>query len=143
MTATAPSALTLYLHPFAAFCQKVLIALYEHETPFTPEIIDLGDETSRARLTALWPIGRFPVLRDEARGRTVAESTVIIEYLEQHHPGRVRLLPAEPELALQMRLQDRFFDLYVAEPMQKIVTDRLRPAGRNDPHGVQQARDLL
>jgi glutathione S-transferase len=83
------------------------------------------------------------VLRDEARGRTVAESTVIIEYLEQHHPGRVRLLPAEPELALQMRLQDRFFDLYVAEPMQKIVTDRLRPSGRNDPHGVDDAKRLL
>ena len=42
-----------------------------------------------------------------------------------------------------MRLHDRFYDLYVQVPMQKIVTDRLRPAGKNDPHGVEQARALL
>jgi glutathione S-transferase len=143
MDAAAGNALTLYLHPFAAFCQKVLIALYENGTPFTPQIVDLADEAARAGLTALWPIGRFPVLRDEGRGRTVAESSIIIEYLEQRHPGPVRLIPAEAELALHTRMQDRFFDLYVAEPMQKIVTDRLRPRGRNDPHGVEQARSLL
>jgi len=27
--------------------------------------------------------------------------------------------------------------------MQKIVGDRLRPAGKNDPHGVEEARALL
>lgn len=27
--------------------------------------------------------------------------------------------------------------------MQKIVTDRLRPGGKNDPHGVEQAKGLL
>jgi glutathione S-transferase len=34
---------------------------------------------------------------------------------------------------------DRFYDQYVQEPMQKIVTDRLRPAGENDAYGVAQA----
>ena len=28
--------LTLYFHPLSGFCQKVLVALYENETPFTP-----------------------------------------------------------------------------------------------------------
>jgi glutathione S-transferase len=32
-------ALTLYLHPLASFCHKVLIALYENETAFTPHIV--------------------------------------------------------------------------------------------------------
>ena len=42
--------LTLYYHPFAAFCHKVLIALYENDTPFVPVEIDLGDPDHRARL---------------------------------------------------------------------------------------------
>ena len=136
-------ALTLYFHPLSSFCQKVLAALYENETPFEPHIVDLLDETSRAAFKRIWPIGRFPVLRDETAGRTIPESTIIIEYLARHHPGRVRLVPEDPELARETRLRDRFHDLYLNVPMQKIVTDRLRPAGRNDLHGVEEARALL
>ena len=71
------------------------------------------------------------------------ESSIIIEYLDQHYPGRVRLIPPDPDLARETRFRDRFYDLYVHEPMQKIVTDKLRPAGKNDPHGVETARALL
>jgi glutathione S-transferase len=135
--------LTLYFHPLSSFCQKVLIALYENDTPFERHIVDLRDETSRAEFKKVWPIGKFPVLRDEAKDRTVPESSIIIEYLAQHYPGKSPLVPADPELARQMRLRDRFFDLYVNVPMQKIVADRLRPAGKNDPHGVDEAKALL
>ena len=135
--------LKLYFHPLSSFCQKALVALYENDTPFEPEIVDLFDAKSSAAFKAIWPIGRFPVLRDEANDRTVPESSIIIEYLDQHYPGRTQLVPADAELARQMRLQDRFYDLYVNVPMQKIVTDRLRPAGTNDPHGVEQAKTLL
>jgi glutathione S-transferase len=68
---------------------------------------------------------------------------VIIEYLAQHHPGPVALLPADPERALETRFQDRFYDVYLHEPMQKIVGDRLRPAGEHDPHGVARAKQLI
>jgi glutathione S-transferase len=135
--------LTLYFHPLSSFCQKVLIALYENDTPFEPHIVDLMNEAERAQFTRIWPIGKFPVLRDDARNRTIPESSIIIEYLALHHPGRTQFLPADPELAWQTRLRDRFFDLSVNAPMQKIVTDRLRPAGQNDPHGVEQAKALL
>jgi glutathione S-transferase len=135
--------LTLYFHPLASFCQKVLIALYENDTPFEPHFVDLGDETSSAEFKKLWPLGKMPVLRDEVGDRTIPESSIIIEYLAQHYPGRTRLVPEEPDLARQTRLRDRFYDLYVQEPMQKVVTDRLRPAGANDPFGVQQAKTLL
>ena len=37
----------------------------------------------------------------------------------------------------------RLVDLHVNVPMQKVVTDRLRPAGRNDTHGVEDARRRL
>jgi glutathione S-transferase len=135
--------LKLYFHPLSSFCHKALIALYENDTPFEPHIVDLGDEKSRAAFNRIWPIGKFPVLRDEAKDRTIPESTMIIEYLAQQYPGRTQLVPADPDLALQTRMRDRFLDLYVNVPMQKIVTDRLRPPGRNDPHGVDEAKLLL
>jgi glutathione S-transferase len=135
--------LTLYYHPLASYCWQPLIALYENDTPFTPHIVDLMDAASAAAFKTLWPIGKFPVLRDEARGVTVPESTVVIEYLARHYPGRTLLVPSDPDLAWRVRLSDRFYDHYINDPMSKIVTDRIRPAGRNDPHGVEEARVLL
>ena len=135
--------LTLMFHPLSSFCHKVLIALYENDTPFTPQIVNLMDDGERTAFRKLWPIGKFPLLRDEARDWTVNESSIIIEYLDQHFPGKTRFIPADPELARQMRFRDRFFDLYVQLPMQKIVGDRLRPADRKDPHGVEEARTQI
>lgn len=135
--------LTLHYHPLSSFCWKALIALYENDIPFTPNMVDLGNEAERAALLKLWPIGKFPVLSDEARGETVPESSVIIEYLGQHYPGSTQFIPAEPDLARQTRLRDRFYDLYLHLPMQKIVGDRLRPADSKDPHGVAEGRAQL
>jgi len=135
--------LKLYFHPFSSFCQKVLVALYENDTPFEPHIVDLADETSSADFKTIWPIGKFPVLRDDTKDRTIPESSIIIEYLALHYPGRAQLVPTDADLAWRTRLRDRFYDLYVNVPMQKIVTDRLRPEGKHDPHGVEQASKLL
>ena len=136
--------LTLYFHPLSSFCWKTLIALYENDTPFTPQIFaDLSNETERAALLKLWPIGKIPVLQDDAADRTIPESSIIIEYLDDHYPGRTRFIPADEKLALQTRLRDRFYDLYVHLPMQKIVGDRLRQEGKKDPHGVEEARTRL
>jgi glutathione S-transferase len=101
------------------------------------------NESSAAAFKALWSIGKMPVLRDDTRDQTVPESTIIIEYLAQHYPGRTQLLPADADLARETRLRDRFYDLYVHEPMQKIVGDRLRPADKKDPYGVEQAKTRL
>jgi glutathione S-transferase len=135
--------LMLYLHPLASYCHKALIALYENDTPFNARNVDLSNAGERAALLKLWPIGKFPVLRDDARNQTIPESSVIIEYLDRHYPGPTRFLPADADLALQTRLRDRFYDLYVHEPMQKIVGDRIRPQGEKDPRGVEEARARL
>ena len=135
--------LKLYFHPLSSFCHKALIALYEGDIPFEPIFVDLGDEKSSATLRLLWPIAKFPVLRDEARNRTIAEATVIIEYLDAFYPGATQFVPADAELAWQTRMWDRFYDLYVQVPLQKIVGDRLRPTGANDPFGVEQAKATL
>jgi glutathione S-transferase len=133
--------LKLYFHPLSSFCHKVLIALYESGTPFEPRIVDLFNEI--ADYKKIWPLGKIPVLRDEAKDRTIPETSIIIEYLAQHFPGKAQLFPADRDLCRQMRLRDRFYDLYVNVPMQKIVTDRLRPTGKNDPFGVEEAREML
>jgi glutathione S-transferase len=128
--------LELYMHPLASYCWKVLLALYETETPFTPHVIDLADPAQRAELTALWPFARFPVLRDRARGEVVPESSIIIEYLARHYPRVAHLVPDD----LDVRARDRFFDLYVQEPLGRIVRDMLTPG---DPAIVAAARQML
>jgi glutathione S-transferase len=132
--------LTLYYHPLSSFCWKALVALYEAGVPFEPEIVDLGDPASRAAFLAVWPIGKFPVLRDDARGNTIAESSVIIEYLAQTCPTAAALIPADPDLAWQVRMRDQVIDNYIHVAMQRVVGDRLRPEGQRDPFGVDQAK---
>ncbi|SHG94104.1 glutathione S-transferase [Kaistia soli DSM 19436] len=135
--------LTLYMHPLASFCHKVLIALYENETPFVAETVDFSNPGAAAAHLDRWPVGKIPVLHDGVADRIVPETTIIIEYLQRHFPGPVRLIPDDADAQLEVRLLDRFFDLYVSVPMQKIVTDRLRPEGGTDPHGVAEAHAML
>ena len=134
-------ALILHAHPLASYCWKVLIALYENDTPFEFRLVDFGDEKSAADFRALWPLAKMPVLVDD--GKAVFESSVIIEHLAIHHPGPVALLPEDRSAALEARMLDRIFDNYVMGPMQAIVGDRIRPADSRDPHGVAAARRLL
>ena len=135
--------LTLHFHPLSSFCWKALVALYEIGVPFTPKLVDLGSPAERAALLKLWPIGKFPVLQDDARGEIVPESSIVIEYIDRHYPGPQRLIPDDAGRALQTRLRDRCYDLYVHLPMQKIMLDRMRPEGKKDPHGVEEARAQL
>jgi glutathione S-transferase len=133
--------LKLYAHPFSSYCQKVLIALYENGTPFEWRALSPDHPQVYEEFAGLWPIRRFPLLVDE--GRIVAESTIIIEYLGLHYPGPVPLVPEDRHAALEVRGMDRFFDLYVSTPQQKIVFDRLRPEAERDPRGVADARAML
>jgi glutathione S-transferase len=133
----------LYYHPLSSFCQKVLVALYENDIPFDSEITDVVSPEGRAAFVRIWPIVKFPVLRDEATGRIVPESSIIIEYLQHHAPCKTALVPADSDRAHEVRLWDRFFDLHVNTPMQKVMGDRRRPEGKRDPFGVAEAREAL
>jgi glutathione S-transferase len=132
--------LILHEHPFAAYCWKALIALYERELPFERRFI--GDEADRVRLAELRPMATIPVLVDDAAEITLPESTTIIEYLDTMGDASA-LVPAAPAEALQARLWDRVIDGHVMTPMQKIVGDNLRPEGRGDPEGVAAAHTAL
>ena len=125
----------LYQHPFASYCQKALIALYELDVPFETQLVE-GEE-GREALARLWPMAGMPVLRDEDADLTIPESTMVVEY------AAPALIPADPAPALQARLWDRFGDNHLSTPMQKIVGDELRPADAKDRPGVEQAREAL
>src|SRR5690349_10814669 len=131
--------LELFAHPFSSYCQKALIAFYENDIPFTYRMMEdpgVGEE-----FAALWPMKRFPILRDD--GRVVLEASIVIEYLQVHHPGPVKLIPDDPDLALEVRMLDRFFDNYVMTPQGKFVFDALREPANRDPYGVEEARRML
>ena len=70
---------------------------------------------------------------------TYNEQDILTDGLELQRSASAgrRTLIDDAELARQSRMRDRFFDLYVNVPMQKVVTDRLRPAGKNDQYGVE------
>lgn len=133
--------LALYGHPFSSYTQKVLIALYENDTPF--EFRCLGPDEPRHSEEWLehWPLRKFPLLVDG--DRSVAESSIIIEHLQLAHPGPVPLLPEAPAAALEVRFMDRFFDLHVMNAMQHAVNGALSgdPAKRRD--GLALAQEKL
>ncbi|MFC0399191.1 glutathione S-transferase family protein [Paraburkholderia rhizosphaerae] len=133
--------LQLYAHPFSSYCQKVLIALYENGTPFEWRMLTSESPQVYDEFAARWPIRRFPLLIDDAR--MVTESTIIIEYLGLYYPGTVSLIPDDRRAAIKVREMDRFFDNYVATPLQKIVFDSMRPQEQRDVRGVAEARDML
>ena len=133
--------LELYAHPFSSYCQKVLIAIHENDTPFTLRMLWSDDAEANAEHARIWPIKKMPTLVDD--GRVVVEATLIVEHLAVHHPGRVRLLPPDPREALDVRMMDRIFDNYIATPMQKIVGDALRRPDERDARGVADARKLF
>jgi len=111
--------LLLYGHPFSSYTQKVLIALYENATAFEFRMLGPDAPLNVAEWLQRWPLRRFPLLLDD--GRSVVESSIIIEYLQQRHRGPVPLLPDDAGAALEVRFLDRFFDLHVMSPVQQAV----------------------
>ncbi len=109
----------LYGHLFSSYTWKVLIALYENGTPFEFRAVSPDEPGNVAEWLQRWPLRKFPLLVDGER--QVAETSVIIEYLQLAHPGPVRLIPADATAALDVRFMDRFFDLHVMDAAQHAV----------------------
>jgi len=119
--------LTLYEHPFALYCQKVLIALNELGVAF--DVLEEQRDFDRADLAKLWPPASIPVLVDG--DRVIGETSIIIE-----HVAGARLVPS-----LEARLWDRICDQYVSDAVQAIVADAIEQ--RSGTRATGQARDRL
>jgi glutathione S-transferase len=123
-------ALTLHSHPLSCYCWKVLIALYENGTPFEARMVNPGDPEAKAAFKTLWPTAKIPLL--ENGNEIVPETSIMIEHIEQRYPGKICLIPQDPDEQLSVRLWDRLFDLYVMTPMQRFIAQQLRPAAERD-----------
>jgi glutathione S-transferase len=133
--------LALYGHPFSSYTQKVLVALYENDTPF--EFRCIGPDTPQHvdEWMRRWPLRKFPLLLDGERD--VVESSIIIQYLQLAQPGPVRLLPEDPMTALDVRFLDRFFDLHVADASQIAVDSALGRLPVKPEEGLAIASERL
>lgn len=133
--------LALYGHHFSSYTQKALIALYENATPFDFRGLGPDQPENSVEWVRLWPLKKMPVLVDGER--TVAETSIIIEYLQIHHPGPVKLIPDDPAAALDVRFMDRFFDLHVMEAQQVAVASKLGHIPMTPEDGMQVTRTRL
>jgi len=133
-------AIKLYGHPFAAFVWKALIAAYERDVPFEFCMIDSEHPGNAARIAELSPTGQFPALTDGTR--EITQSNSVIEYLDRFGDAP-RMIPADPDTALTTRMLTAVFDSYVAEPMQQVVGEALRPIDEQDPRRVAEAKARL
>ncbi len=127
-------ALVLWYHPYAAYGQKAAVALYELGLPFERRIVEGQDEALMAEFQRLSPFAKMPALVNGDDGQVVYESSIVIEWLD-HHGGGDRLIPADPDSALEVRLVDRVLDTYVGSPMNRIVFEKFRPEESRDPFG--------
>src|SRR6202161_1116720 len=119
--------LTLYEHPFALYCQKVLIALNEQGIAY--DVLQEQRDFDRAELAELWPPASIPVLRDG--DQIIGETSIIIE-----HVAGARLVPS-----LEARTWDRLCDQYISDAVQAIVADTIQE--RFDQSAVAQAHGRL
>lgn len=133
--------LALYGHPFSSYTQKALVALYENATPFEFRVIGPDTPEHAAEWLRRWPLAKFPLLLDGERA--LVETSIIVEYLQLAHPGPVRLLPADPMAALDVRFLDRFFDLHVMDAMQVAVAAAIGQVPMKREEGLALARERL
>lgn len=119
--------LILYEHPFALYCQKVLIAFKEQGVAY--EVLEEQRDFNRTDLAELWPPASIPVLRDGER--VIGETSIIIEYVAGE-----RLVPS-----LEARMWDRICDQYVSDAVQAIVSDTIDE--RFDGRLIERARTRL
>src|SRR3546814_18567706 len=88
-----PMSLKLYSHPFSSYCQKVLIAFYENDTPF--EYRTLEEEQANTELAAMGPMKRFAL--QVAAGRNVPEPKHNHGHLQRLHHGPMQMIPGDQE----------------------------------------------
>lgn len=119
--------LILYEHPFALYCQKVLVALNELGVAY--EVLEEQRDFDRDQLAQLWPPASIPVLRDG--NQLIGETSIIIE-----HVAGERLVPS-----LEARKWDRLCDQYISDAVGAIVYETI--AQRFDERAVSQAEGRI
>ncbi len=117
----------LYGSLVSPYVARIVLAARAKGLDLAPEAPPGGGIKSPEYL-ALNPMGKMPVLEDG--GKYLAESGVILEYLEDSQPQKP-LMPQAPLDRAQVRLLARIIDLYVATQSGPFFRN-MNPATRNE-----------
>lgn len=132
----------LYYAPASSYSQRVLIALYEKKANFIPVEVNLFDAQERELYLQINRFGKVPTLETD-RGQVLFEASVIIEYLDQHFQNEPRLIPQDPERALEVRMLERIVDVYINTGREALFADTQRPVEERGGKEVVKAQRLL
>lgn len=129
-------------HPFSSYTWKGEIALIEKGLDYRFRQIGDGYEDNDAAMRAIWPLGKFPVLKHGPV--ELFESSIIVEYADSLNDAGPRLVPGDFTAARQVRLLDRVFDNHVMGPAQAVVAEHLPFLTETpDPARIARARQSL
>ena len=129
-----------YYDPASSYCQRVLIALYEKDIPFTPVKVDLFDPKAREQYQKINPFAKIPTLETDS-GEIIFEACVMIEYLDRQFPQQPCLL--DPARILEVRSIERIIDIYVNGAREVLFADSQRQLELRGKKKVIKARRLL
>lgn len=121
----------LFYAPLSTYCMKALMALYEKGVAFEPEFVNPMDAGSWDAYRRIWPLGKIPLLELDD-GRRIPEASIIVEFVDRLSSEGPKLVPEDPDAALEVRLQDRLMDHYLNDQIAGLLFERRKP---------EQARD--
>jgi glutathione S-transferase len=132
----------LYYLPVSTYSQKALLALYEKAVEFERELVYLQDPEARKNYEALYPLGKVPLLMVDG-DHMIPESSIIIEYLEGHFSTGTKLIPDTVDEARQVRFMDRMCDLYLDNPVVKLLFQGMKPEAEQNLEEQATAKKQL
>ncbi len=132
----------LYYAPASSYCQRVLIALREKEARFIPISVNIFDPQTRDSYKHINSFTQVPTLVT-MNGNILFEANIIIEYLDQKLPHISRLIPADPEQALEVRMLEKIIDVYINRGRETLFADTQRPVAEQGKKDVVKAKRLL
>lgn len=113
----------LYHVALCPFSRKIRICLHEKGVEFKLQVEKVWER--RPQFLALNPAGQVPVLADEDDGLVLAESSAIVEYLEEEHP-KPALLGGDARGRAEIRRLALWFDLkFDREVTRNLVGEKL------------------
>ena len=123
----------LYRFPFSTNVERVALALAHKRLEVESVWVDPADRSEVARVSGQELV---PVLVDG--DRVIADSTAILEHLDEHFPERP-LYPAEPARRGEIRVFVDWFNRVWKQPPNLIVAEETRPSriafGSPSSHG--------
>ncbi|WP_061237924.1 glutathione S-transferase family protein [Ectopseudomonas composti] len=102
--------LTVYGAPLSPFVRKLCLCLIEKGLDYELEVVMPFGQPDWFR--ELNPLGRIPAFRDG--DLTLADSSVICQYLEDRHPERKPLYGADAEQRAKVRWLEKYADYELA-----------------------------